>query len=77
MFETTKLLGSTKSKITKDENGGNVPHLKVAEVLSIDFNIVNKDHQQDLRVLNTFVPNKSFGELLNISPNIFVFLKTY
>ena len=72
-----KLLGSTKRKITKDENGGNVPHLEVAEVLLIDFNIVNKDHQQDLRVLNTFVPNKSLGELLNISPNIFVFLKTY
>ena len=25
--ETTKLLGSTKSWITKDKNGENVPHL--------------------------------------------------
>ena len=28
--ETTKLLGSTKSKITKDENGENVPHLELS-----------------------------------------------
>ena len=28
-----KLLGSTKSKITKDENGENVPHLKIDEVV--------------------------------------------
>ena len=26
MSETMKLLGGTKSKITKDENGENVPH---------------------------------------------------
>ena len=76
MFGTMKLFGSTKSKITKDENGENVLHLEVAEVLLIDCNIVNKDHQQDLRVLYTFFPNKSLGELLNISLKIFVFLKT-
>ena len=27
MSETMKLLGSTKSRITKDRNGENVPHL--------------------------------------------------
>ena len=27
--ETMKLLGSTESKITKDKNGGNVPHLEI------------------------------------------------
>ena len=31
MPETMKLLGNTKSKITKDENGENVPHLKIIE----------------------------------------------
>ena len=64
MFETMQLFGSTKCKITKDENGENVLHLEVAEVLLINCNIVNKD-QQDLRVLYTFFPNKSLGELLN------------
>ena len=33
--ETMKLLGSTKSKITKDENGENVPHLEITEVVLI------------------------------------------
>ena len=33
MPETVKLLGSTKSKITKDENGKNVPHLEITEVI--------------------------------------------
>ena len=31
--ETTKLLGSTKNKITKDEKRENVPHLEITEVL--------------------------------------------
>ena len=72
-----KLLGSTKSKITKDENGDNVPHLEITEVVLIHCNIVNNDYQQDSRVLYTFVPNKSFGQLLDISPKNFIFLKTF
>ena len=36
-----KLLGSTKSKIRKDENGENVPHLEVTEVVLMHCNIVN------------------------------------
>ena len=55
--ETMKLLGSTKSKITKDENCKNVPHLEITEVVLIHCNIVNNDYQQDSRVLYTFVPN--------------------
>ena len=56
-----KLLENTKSKITKDENGENVPHLEITEVLLIHCNIVNNNYQQDSRVLYPFVPNKSFG----------------
>ena len=41
--ETMKLLGNTKSKITKNENGENVPHLGITEVVVILCNIVNKD----------------------------------
>ena len=69
--------GSFKSKITKDENNGNVPHLEITEVVLIHCNIVNNDYQQDSRVLYTFVPNKSFGQLLDISPKNFIFLKTF
>ena len=72
-----KLLGSTESKITKDKNGENVPHLEITEVVLVHCNIVNNDYQQDSRVLYTFVPNKLFGSLLEISPKNHIFLKTF
>ena len=72
-----KLLGSTKNKITKDKNGENVPHLEIIEVVLVHCNIVNSDYQQDSRVLYTFVPNKRFGSLLEISPKNHIFLKTF
>ena len=72
-----KLLGSTKNKIAKDKNGENVPHLEIIEVVLVHFNIVNNDYQQDSRVLYTFVPNKPFGSLLEISPTDFIPIKTF
>ena len=66
MPETRKLLESTKSKINKDKDGENVPHLEVTEVVLIHCNIVNNDYQQDSRDLYTFLPNKSFGQLSDI-----------
>ena len=52
-----KLLGSTESKIIKNKNSEIVAHLEITEVVLVHFNIVNNDHQQDSRVLYTFVPN--------------------
>ena len=75
--ETMKLLGSTESKITKEKNDENVPHLEVVELVLVHCNLVNNDYQQDSRILYTFVPNKSFGSLLEISPTNHVFLKTF
>ena len=75
--ETMKLIGSTKNKITKDKNGENVPHLEITEVVLVHCNIVNNDYQQDSRVLYTFVPNKPFGSLLEISPTNHIFLKAF
>ena len=72
-----KLLGSTESKITKDKNGENVPHLEITEVVLVHCNMVNNDYQQDSRVLYTFIPNKSFVSLLDISPSNHIFLKTF
>ena len=69
--EKMKLLGCTKSKTTKDESGENTPRLEITEVALIHCSIVNNDYQQDLRVLYRFVPNKSLGQLLDISPKIF------
>ena len=71
------LLRSTKSKITKDENGENVPCLEITEVVLVHCNIATNDYQHNSRVLYTFVPNKSIGHLLDISPKNFMFLKTF
>ena len=75
--ETMKLLGSTKSKITKNKNGENFPYSEVVELVFVHCNLANNDYQQDSRILLTFVPNKSFGSLLEISPTNHVFLKTF
>ena len=72
-----KLLESIENKIVKDKNGENVPHLEITELVLVHSNIVNNDYQQDLRVLYTFVPNKPFGSLLEISPKSHTFLKSH
>ena len=72
-----KLLGSTESKITKDKNGESVPNLEIVELVLVHCNLVNNDYHQNSRILFTFVPNKAFGSLLEISPKNHVFLKTF
>ena len=76
--ETMKLLGITASKITKDKNGENVPHLEIVELALVHCNLVNNDYPQNSRILYTSVPNKAFGSLLEIlPPNHIFFLKTF
>ena len=73
MPKTMKLVRSTKSKITKDENGKNLPRLEITEVVLVYCKFISNDYQQYSRVLYAFVPNKSFGQLLDISPKILYF----
>ena len=73
--ETMELLGSTKSKITKDKNRENLSHLEVVELVILHCSLVNNNYQQHLRILYTFIPNKTFGSLLEISPTNHIFLK--
>ena len=72
-----KLLASTKSITNEDKTGENVPHLEITEVVLINCNIVNNNYQWNSRVLYTFVPNKLFGQLLDISPKYLIFSKTF
>ena len=67
-----KLLASTKTKLIKNKNGENVPYLEITEVILIHCNVVNNNHQNS-GVFYTFVPNKSFGQLLDISPENCIF----
>ena len=66
-----------KKKTTKDKNSEDVPHLEITDVALVHWNIVNNDYQQGSRLLYTFVPNKSFGSLLEVSPTNHIFLKTF
>ena len=50
---------------------------EIKKVVLVHSNIVNNDDQQDLRVLYTFVLNKPFGSLLELSPTNHMFLKTF
>ena len=75
--KTMKFLGSTENKITRDKNGEIVPHLEITEVVLVHCNFVNNDYQQDSTVLFTFVLNKPFGSLLEISPKYHIFLKIF
>ena len=54
-----------------------MPHLEITEVVLVHCNVANNDYQQDSRVLYTFVPNKLFGSLLEISPAHHIMLKTF
>ena len=50
-----------------------MPYLEITEVVLIHCNVVNNSYQQNSRALYIIVPNKSFGQLLDISPNKTIF----
>ena len=74
--ETMKLLGSTKKDVDKDKDGEDVPKLESVEVVLVHCNLVNNNYQQASKVLFTFVPNKQFGQLINIAPHSLTMLST-
>ena len=71
-----KLLGSTKKVVDKDKYGEDVPKLESVEVVLVHCNLVKIDYQHTSKVLFTFVLNKKFGQLLNISPHVFTMRNT-
>ena len=71
-----KLLGSTKKGADQDKNGEDVPKLESVEVVLVHCNLVNNNYQQASKVLFTFVPNKQFGQLINIAPHSLTMLST-
>ena len=54
-----------------------MPRLEITEVLLVEINIANNGYQQDSRVLWTLIPNRLFGQSLDIVPKNFIFLKTF
>ena len=74
--ETMKLLSSTKKDNNQDKDREDVPRLGSAEVVLVHCNLVNNNYQQASKVLFTFVPNKQFGQLINIAPHSLTMLST-
>ena len=74
--ETMNLLGSTKKDVGSDKNSENVPELESAEVVLVHCNLVKNDYQHSSKVLFSFVPNKQFGQLINISLNTLTMMNT-
>ena len=74
--ETMKLLGSTKKDVDQGKDGEDVPKLESVEVVLVHWNLLNNNYQQASKVLCTFVPNKQFGQLINIAPNSLLMVNT-
>ena len=71
-----KLLGSTKKDVDSDKNSEDVPKLESVEVVLVHCNLVKNDYQHSSKALFSFVPNKQFGQLINILPNTLTMMNT-
>ena len=74
--ETIKLLGTIKKDVDKDKNGEIVPKLESVEVVLVHYFLVKNDYQHTSKVLSSFVLNKQFGQLINISPHSLTMINT-
>ena len=71
-----RLLGSTKKDVDADKNGEVVPKLESFKVVLIHCNLVKNGYQYSSKVLFSFVPNKQFGQLINISQQSLIMMNT-
>ena len=74
--EAIRLLSSTKEDVDADNNSENVPKLESVEIVLVHCNLVHNDYQHLSKVLFNFIPNKQFGQLINISPNTLTMMNT-
>ena len=74
--ETMRLLGISTNTIDSDKNCDLVPKLESADLVLVHCNVVNNSYQQASKVLFTFVPNKKYGQLITVSPETLIMLKT-
>ena len=68
-LETIKSFGSTNKNVDKDKYGEIAPKLESVEIVLVHCNLVKNDYQHTSKVLFSFVANKQFGQLINISPH--------
>ena len=75
--ETMRLLGSSSDAIDDDKNSELVPKLESADLVLVHCNVANNNYQQVSKVLFTFVSNKKYGQLITVSPETLIILKTF
>ena len=71
-----RLLGSSADTIDGDKNSELIPKLESVDLVLVHCNLVNNSYQQASKVLFIFVPNKKYGQLITVSPEILIMLKT-
>ena len=71
-----RLLGSTKKDVDKDKDGEIVPKLESVELVLVHFHLVKNGYQHTSKLLFSFVPNKQFGQLINISTHSLTVMNT-
>ena len=71
-----RLLRSSTDTIDGNKNGELVPKLESVDLVLVHCNLVNNSYQQASKVLFTFVPNKKYGQLITVSPETLIILKT-
>ena len=74
--ETMRLLGPSVDTTDGNKNSESVPKLGSVDLVLLHCNLLNNSYQQASKVLFTFVPNKKYGQLITISPNSLIMLKT-
>ena len=74
--ETMKLLGSTKKDFDKDKYGENAPKLESVKTILVHCNLIKNNYKHTSKILFTFVPEKEFGQLINISPHSLIMMNT-
>ena len=74
--ETMKLIESRKKDFEKNKEGENVSKLEYVEVVLVHCNLVKNDYQHASKVLFSFIPNKQFRQLINISPHSLAMMNT-
>ena len=65
-----------KKHVDKDKDGQIVQKLEYVEVVLVHWNLVKNDYQHTSNVLFSFVPNKQFGHIVNISPHSLTLMST-
>ena len=75
-LEKMALLRSTKNDIYKDKNGEKVPKLESVQTILVHCNLIKNYYQYTSKFVFTFVPNKEFGQLINISPHSLTMMNT-